>query len=156
MEGKTVNESYTLMTELVLPNDANTHGNVLGGKVMHLMDLAAAVAAMRHCRQAVVTVSVDSVRFHHPVRIGHLMLLEASVTRAFRTSMEVRVKVQSEHPLNGERKTTCTAFLTFVAIDSQGQPAPVPPVIAETKEQKKRYEEALERRRQRLSEDPSR
>ena len=144
------------MTELVLPNDANTQGNVLGGKVMHLMDLAAAVAAMRHCRQPVVTVSVDSVRFHHPVKVGHLMLLEASVTRTFKTSMEIRVEVQSEHPLTGERKMTCSAFLTFVAIGAEGQPVPVPSVIPETPEEERRYAEALKRRKRRLAEDPSR
>lgn len=144
------------MTELVLPNDANTQGNVLGGKVMHLMDLAAAVAAMRHCRQPVVTVSVDSVRFHHPVKVGHLMLLEASVTRTFKTSMEIRVEVQSEHPLTGERKMTCSAFLTFVAIGAEGQPVPVPSVIPETPEEERRYAEALRRRKRRLAEDPSR
>ncbi|HLV02086.1 MAG TPA: acyl-CoA thioesterase [Acidobacteriota bacterium] len=150
-----MDESYTRMTELVLPNDANTQGNVLGGKVLHLMDLAGAVAAMRHCRNPVVTVSVDSVRFHHPVKIGHLMLLEAVVTRAFKTSMEIRVEVQSEHPYTGERQTTCTAFFTFVAIDSEGKPTPVPPAIAETEEQKRRYEEALERRRRRLAANPN-
>jgi len=155
MQGKRVDESYTRMTELVLPNDANTQGNVLGGKVLHLMDLAGAVAAMRHCRNPVVTVSVDSVRFHHPVKIGHLMLLEAVVTRAFKTSMEIRVEVQSEHPYTGERQTTCTAFFTFVAIDSEGKPTPVPPAIAETEEQKRRYEEALERRRRRLAANPN-
>lgn len=139
------------MTQLALPNDANTHGTVLGGKVMHLMDLTAAIAASRHCRKPVVTVSVDSVRFHHPVRVGEVMLVEAVVTRAFRTSMEVQVTVQSENPRTGSRQKTCSAFLTFVAVDEHGKPTPVPPLVPETDEEKRRWELALERRRRRLA-----
>ncbi|GAB4238261.1 MAG: hypothetical protein Kow00109_12620 [Acidobacteriota bacterium] len=139
------------MTQLALPNDANTHGTVLGGKVMHLMDLTAAIAASRHCRKPVVTVSVDSVRFHHPVRVGEVMLVEAVVTRAFRTSMEVQVTVQSENPRTGSRQKTCSAFLTFVAVDEEGKPTPVPPLIPETDEERRRWELALERRKRRLA-----
>jgi acyl-CoA hydrolase len=152
MEVKTVAQSRTTMTEVVLPNDTNTLGNILGGKVMHLMDIAAAIAAYRHCRKPVVTVSVDSLQFLHPVKMGHILLLEASVTRAFTTSMEVEVEVCSEDPLSGERKKTSTAFLTFVSIDEQGRPIRVPAIAVETEEEKRRYEEALERRERRLGE----
>lgn len=151
MKAKTVADSRTTMTELVLPNDANTHGNVLGGKVMHLMDLAGAVAAFRHARRPVVTVSVDSVRFLHPVKVGEIMLFEAVVTRAFHTSMEVKVEVQSEHVLTGQRLKTCSAYLTFVALDPAGQPCPVPPLEPETEDEKRRYEGAQARREYRLS-----
>lgn len=148
--GKPVSHSRTTMTELVLPNDANTHGNILGGKVMHLMDLAGAIAAFRHCRLPVVTACVDSVVFHHPIKVGQLVLLEAVVTRAFSTSMEVEVEVCSEEPFSGRRIVTSTAFLTFVALDGEGKPAPVPPLIPETPEERQRYREALGRRRHRL------
>lgn len=149
-KGKKVSESRTAMTELVLPNDANTHGNVLGGKVMHLMDLAGAIAAFRHCRKPVVTAAVDSVRFLHPIKVGQLMLLEAVVTRAFRTSMEVEVSVFSEDPLTGRKLATCSAFLTLVALDEEGRPTQVPPLIPESDEEKQRYQAAEERRRRRL------
>jgi acyl-CoA hydrolase len=139
------------MTQIVLPNDANTHGNVLGGKVMHEIDLTGAIAAYRHCRQPVVTVSVDSVHFHHPVKVGDLMLLEAVITRAFTTSMEVEVEVRSENPLTGEQKRTCSAYLTFVAIDSSGRPSAVPPLLVETADEERRYEGALKRRQYRLT-----
>jgi len=152
MKGKPVSESRTTMTEVVLPNDANTHGNILGGKVMHLMDLAGAIAAFRHCRMPVVTVSVDSLRFLHPIKVGQLVLLEANLTRAFTTSMEVEVQVFSEDPLSGNRIKTSTAFLTFVALDKDGRPTPISPLIPETGEEKGRYRAALRRRRQRLRE----
>lgn len=149
---KTVSQSRTTMTEVVLPNDTNRHGNILGGKVMHLIDIAAAIAAYRHSRLPVVTVSVDSVRFLHSVKMGHIICLEACVTRAFKTSMEVEVRVASEDPLSGARRTTSTAFLTFVAIDEEGKPTPVPAIIPENDEERRRYEDAQERRKQRLRE----
>ncbi|MCZ6622902.1 MAG: acyl-CoA thioesterase [Deltaproteobacteria bacterium] len=152
MKGKPVSESRTTMTEVVLPNDANTHGNILGGKVMHLIDLAGAIAAFRHCRMPVVTVSVDSLRFLHPIRVGQLVLLEANMTRAFTTSMEVEAQVFSEDPLSGNRIKTSTAFLTFVALDKDGRPTPISPLIPETEEEKGRYRAALRRRRRRLRE----
>jgi acyl-CoA hydrolase len=151
MEPKPVSASRTTMSELVLPNDANTRGNVLGGKVMHLMDVAAAMAALRHCRQPVVTVSVDSLRFLHPVQVGEVMLLEAVVTRAFETSMEVLVEVESENMLTGKRKKTCSGFLTFVAVDSKGRPTPVPPIHPETDLERNRFAEAQQRREARLA-----
>ncbi len=140
------------MTEVVLPNDANTHGNILGGKVMHLMDLAGAIATFRHCRMPVVTISVDSLRFLHPIKVGQLVLLEANMTRAFTTSMEVEVQVFSEDPLSGNRIKTSTAFLSFVALDKDGRPTPISPLIPETEEEKGRYRAALRRRRRRLRE----
>lgn len=143
-------ESRVEMMELVLPNDANPLGNILGGKVMHLMDIAAAMAASRHSRRVCVTASVDSIDFLRPIRVGQAILLEAQVTDAARTSMEVRVNVYSENLRTGERHHTATAFFTFVALDENGRPTPVPAVIAETPEEKRLQEEARERRRARL------
>lgn len=150
MEGKRVCESRTTMTEFVLPNDSNTHGDVLGGKVMHLMDLAAAITAFRHCRNRVVTISVDSVRFLHPVKVGAVMMLEAVITRAFNSSMEIQVEVRSEDLITGKQRKTCSAFLTFVAIDRDGRPTSVPPLAPESDEEKKRFDGALKRRELRL------
>jgi acyl-CoA hydrolase len=138
------------MTELVLPNDANTHGNILGGRVMHLIDLAGAMAAFRHCRLPVVTVSVDSLVFLHPIKVGQLILLKAVVNRAFQTSMEVEVEVMSEDPLTGQRRRTSTAFLTFVALGENGKPTEAPPVLPGNREEERRYRLALKRRKLRL------
>lgn len=149
-DGRKVSDSYTSLTELVLPNDANTYGNVLGGKVMHLIDLAGAIAAHRHCRKTVVTTAVDSLRFLHPVKVGALMLMEAVVTRTFRTSMEVMVEVKSEDLLTGQQRKTCSAFLTFVAIDERSNPTPVSQLNPETDEEWARYEAAQVRRQRRL------
>jgi acyl-CoA hydrolase len=151
MEGKTVKESVSEYLELALPNDANGHGNVLGGKVMHLADLAAAMAAMRHARRAVVTASVDSLHFLHPVHISELMILRSSVNRVFRTSMEVGVKVETENLMTGQRLHTCSAYLTFVALDEQGKTIPIPAVIPETEDEQRRFREAGERREYRLA-----
>src|ERR1022692_307588 len=151
MEGKTVKESVSEYSELALPNDANGHGNVLGGKVMHLVDLAAAMAAMRHARRAVVTASVDSLHFLHPVHISELMILRSSVNRVFRTSMEVGVKVETENLMTGKRVHTCSAYLTFVALGDDRRATAVPPVIPETEEEMRRYREAGERREYRLA-----
>jgi acyl-CoA hydrolase len=147
---KPVRESQVEMTELVLPNDANTFGNILGGKVMHLMDIAGAIAARRHTRRPVVTVEVDSLTFHYPIKVGNIIVLKASVNRAFRTSLEVGVKVFSEDTVSGEVKHTASAYLTFVALDKKGKPARVPPILPETAEEKRRYETAAERRKARL------
>jgi acyl-CoA hydrolase len=151
MEGKTVRESTSEYSELALPNDANGLGNVLGGKVMHLVDLAAAMAAMRHSRRPVVTASVDSLHFLHPVRIGQLIVLRSSVNRVFRTSMEVGVHVETETLMTGEKLHTCSAYLTFVALNEDGKAAPVPPVIPETETEKRRFRQAGERREYRLA-----
>ena len=126
-EGKPVRASVSEYSELALPNDTNGLGNVLGGKVMHLVDLAAAMAALRHARRPVVTAAVDSMRFLHPVRIGQLIVLRSSVNRVFRSSMEVGVKVETEKLLTGEKLHTCSAYLTFVALDEKGKAVSVPP-----------------------------
>jgi len=151
LAGRFVRESISEYSEFALPNDANLLGNMLGGKVMHLVDLAAALAAARHSRCAVVTASVDHMSFLHPVHIGQLIVLRASVNRAFRTSMEVGVRVEVENLVTGEIKHTSSAYLTFVAIDSRGQRVAIPPVIPETEAEKRRYEEAAERRAYRLA-----
>jgi acyl-CoA hydrolase len=150
LAGRFVRESISEYSEFALPTDANTLGNVLGGKVMHLVDLAAALAAVRHARCPVVTASVDQMSFLHPVHIGQLIMLQSSVNRVFRTSMEVGVRVQAEDLLTGHRKHTSSAYLTFVAIDASGRRVPIPPVIPETDEEKRRYREAEERRSYRL------
>ena len=149
-QGKPVRESQSEYSELALPNDANGLGNVLGGKVMHLVDLAGALAAMRHARCPVVTASVDSMTFLHPVRIGQLIILRSSVNRVFRTSMEVGVKVWVEDLQKGERQHTSSAYLTFVAVDAKGNGVAVASVIPETEDERRRYDEALERREYRL------
>lgn len=150
-EGKAVRESISEYSELALPNDANGLGNVLGGKVMHLVDLAGAMAAMRHARRPVVTLSVDQLLFLHPVRVGELIVLRSSVNRVFRTSMEVGVKVTTEKLMTGERRHTCSAYLTFVALDENQKPTPITPVIPETEEEQRRYRQAGERRQYRLA-----
>lgn len=150
-KGKTVVESEVEMVEVVLPNDANVLGNILGGKVMHLIDIAGAIAAHRHARSLVVTASVDSLDFLHPIRVGQLIILKAHVTRAFQTSIESEVKVYLEDYVTGLRRQTSSAFVTYVALDQDGRPAKVPPVIPRTREEKRRYREALERRRRRLA-----
>ncbi|PYT34103.1 MAG: acyl-CoA thioesterase [Acidobacteria bacterium] len=150
MQGKPVRESQSEYSELALPNDANGLGHVLGGKVMHLVDLAGALAAIRHARCTVVTASIDHMNFLHPVHIGQLIILRSSVNRVFQTSMEVGVKVWVEDLLKGYLQHTSSAYLTFVAIDAQGKRVPVAPVIPETEEEKRRYTEALARREYRL------
>ena len=151
MEGKPVRQSISEYVEWALPNDANGLGNVLGGKVMHLVDLAGAMAAIRHCRKPVVTASVDSMHFLHPVRIGQLIVLRSSVNRVFRTSMEVGVKVETEELLTGTTLHTCSAYLTFVALDENRKATGIPAVIPETEEEHRRYREAGERREYRLA-----
>lgn len=139
------------MLEVVLPNDANPLGNILGGKVMHLIDIAGAIAAHRHCHSYVVTASVDSLDFLYPVRVGQIIMLQAFVTRAFSTSMEVEVNVYLEDYITGERRQTSSAFVTYVALDAAGKPSAVPRLIVRTGAEKRRYREALERRRRRLA-----
>lgn len=149
--GKKVAESQVVMNELVLPNDANLSGNVLGGRVMHLADLCAGMAAMRHARSLVATAAVDNLSFHHPIKVGELMILKASVNYTDRTSMEVGVRVEAENPHTGDRRHTSSAYLTFVALDEKGRPTPVPKVIPESSTEKRRYEAAKLRRRERLA-----
>ncbi len=149
--GRKVADSQVVMNELVLPNDANLSGNVLGGRVMHLADLCAGMAAMRHCRGMVATVAMDNLSFHHPIKVGELMILKASVNCTDRTSMEVGVRVEAENPRTGERRHTSSAYLTFVALDENGRPTLVPQVIPETEEERRRYQDAGKRRSERLA-----
>jgi acyl-CoA hydrolase len=150
LAGRPVSASRTQMTELVLPQDSNLLGNILGGRVMHMIDIAGAIAAHRHCHRQVVTASVDHLDFLNPVRVGDLMILEAQVNRAFHTSVEVGVEVFSEDSVAGVRKHTTTAFLTFVALDDACQAVPVPPLLVKTSEERRRYREAGKRRDQRM------
>jgi acyl-CoA hydrolase len=143
-------ESKVEMTEMVLPNDANRLGNLLGGRLMHMIDIAAAIAASRHTHRVCVTASVDELHFHHPIRIGEVVTLKASVNRAFNTSVEVGVRVSKEDLLTGESEHTNSAYLTFVAIDDDGRPVPVPRIKPVTKEEKRRYRDAARRRDLRL------
>lgn len=139
------------MVEAVLPNDANVVGYILGGRVMHLIDIAAALAAHRHSNSMVVTASVDYLDFRNPIRVGEWIVLKSSVNRVFSSSMEVGVKVFSENVLTGERKHTSSAYLTFVAIDAEGRPHDVPPLILETADDRRRYRQAAGRRKIRLA-----
>jgi acyl-CoA hydrolase len=150
LPGRRVSESVSDYSEIALPIYANPLGNLLGGRIMHLVDLAAALAAMRHARCPVVTASIDQMSFLHPVHIGQLLILKASVNRVFRTSMEVGVKVWSEDLVTGERLHTSSAYTTFVALDKAGNRVPAPPVIPETSLEKLRFQEAGERRAYRL------
>lgn len=150
IEGRPVRESVSEYSEFALQNDANVLGSVLGGKVMHLVDLAGALAASRHARCPVVTASVDSMTFLRPIRIGQLVILRSSVNRVFHTSMEVGVKVFVEDLMSGAVGHTSSAYLTFVAVDAHGNRVEVPPVIPETEEEKRRFEEAGRRREYRL------
>lgn len=147
---KRVQESNIEMVELVLPNDTNQMGNLLGGRLMHWIDIVAAMAATRHSNHICVTAAVDELRFLYPVKLGELVILKASVNRVFNTSMEVGVKVFSENPLTGERKHSNSAYLTFVSIDSSGNPTRAVSTRPETLEENRRYEQALVRREQRL------
>ena len=141
------------MVQLVLPNDANTLGNVLGGMVLHWIDLAAAVVAHRHCRSEAVTASIDRVSFLAPIRVGQVAMIAARMTYTGRTSMEIRVDVQSEDLLTGERQQTSTAYVTFVAIDKKGRPKPVPPLVLETEDERREARAAEARRAVRLNEE---
>ena len=149
---KPVSASQSEMAEIVLPNDANPLGALLGGRLMHWIDLAGAMAAHRHSRHHVVTASIDHLDFLTPVHVGDLVILQSSVNRAFHTSMEVGVKVWVESYIEATRKHVSSAFLTFVAIDRDGRRVPVPPVIPETEDQKRRYEGAGRRRESRQKE----
>lgn len=145
MEAKKTGESRTILTDIVLPPDTNYHGTIFGGNVMAYMDKVASIAAMRHCRKAVVTASSDSLDFLAPIKTGEAICLEAYVTWTHNTSMEVYVKVQAENLLTGEKRLTSRAYLTFVALDENNHPAVVPPVIPETDEEKWNYLTAQER-----------
>ena len=138
------------MVQLVLPNDANTLGNVLGGMVLHWADLAAAVVAHRHCRSEAVTASMDQVSFLAPIKVGQVAAFSARMTYVGRTSMEIRVDVESEDLGTGQKRKTSTAYMTFVSIDKKGRPKTVPPLILETEEERREARAAQERRDERL------
>jgi acyl-CoA hydrolase len=150
-EPKFVKDSQVTMIELVLPNDTNVMNNLLGGRLMHWMDIATAIAAAKHCNLIAVTAAVDKLTFHTPIKLGEVVTLKASVNRAFRTSMEVGVRVEAEDIETGEIKHANSAYFTFVGVDKlTGKKVEVPPISPQTTEEKKRFEEALQRRNQRL------
>jgi acyl-CoA hydrolase len=149
-EKKTVKRSHVQMTELVLPNDTNQLGNLLGGTLMHWVDIAAAMSASRHSNRICVTASVDEMNFLMPVKLGQVVHIFASVNRAFTTSMEVGVHVEVEDLRTGDSRHVNTAFLTFVALDDFGHTSAVPPIIPESADEKARYEAAQSRRNARL------
>ena len=150
MEPKSPSQSFTEMVQVVLPNDANPLGFILGGTVMHLIDIAGAIAAQRHTRAEMVTAAVDGLQFLYPIRVGDLIVLQARVTAAFTTSLETEVQVYSEETLTGQRRLTSHAYLTFATIDKDGVRAKVPPLLAESDEDRAKLAAALERRRGRL------
>ncbi len=149
---KPVSASRVEMVEMIMPSEANPLGSASGGVILRWIDIAAAIAASRHCRRQVVTASFDEVDFLHPVRVGDLLILKASVNFAGRTSMEIGVKVLSENPKTGETRHTASAYTTFVALDDWGHASPVPPLLLETGEDRRRNEQAKARREQRLAE----
>ena len=144
-------DSYTEMTQVVLPNDANPLGYILGGTVMHLIDIAGAIACHRHTRSLLVTAAVDGLQFLHPIKIGDLIILQATVTATYATSLEVEVKVYSEETLTGTRKLTSLAYLTFVAVTQDNKRCAVPPLQLDTDAEKRRAWEADQRREARLA-----
>lgn len=143
-------ESEVSMTELVLPNDTNTLNNLMGGRLMHWMDVVSAIAAQKHSNRIVVTASVDNISFKHPIRLGNVVTLKARVTRAFNSSMEVRIDVKAEDIPSSTVTESNSAFFTFVAVDQLGRPIDVPEVEPETEEEKELYIGALRRRQLRL------
>jgi len=152
---KTVKESQVIMHELVLPNDTNLLGNILGGRVMHLMDICAAMSAYKHARRPVVTASVDHLDFLAPAKKGDIVILRSSVNYIHKTSMEVGVRIEAETPLTGEVRHTATAYLTFVALNDNNKPMKIPDILPETEKEKYRYNEGKKRslvRRKRLKE----
>ena len=150
MKSKKPSESMTTMSEIVLPNDTNTLGNLMGGKLMHWMDIAAAMACMRHCNCPVVTASADNISFEKPIKLGNVLTVEAKVTRAFNTSMEVYLKVNGEDLTTQFKYLTNEAYMTFVALDANGKPTSVPELVPETMEEKMKFDGALRRRQLRL------
>lgn len=147
---KTAKESHIVMTELVLPNDTNTFGNLMGGRLMYWMDIAAALAAGKHCNAPVVTASVDNISFENPIKLGNVVHIEAKVSRAFNSSMEVHMKVWGEDVTQQYRYKSNEAYYTFVALDPNRKPRPVPALIPETEEEIRLHEGALRRRQVRL------
>lgn len=150
LKTKTPDDSFVVMTELVLPNDTNVFGNLMGGRLMYWMDIAAALSSMKHCGFPAVTASVDNISFENPIRLGNVVHIEARVSRAFKTSMEVHMNVWGEDALKQLRYKSNEAYYTFVAIDPSGKPTAVPSVVPQTEEQVKLFDGALRRRQIRL------
>ncbi|MEY2799504.1 MAG: hypothetical protein RI934_492 [Bacteroidota bacterium] len=150
MNAKLASASQTIMNEIVLPNDTNTLNNLMGGRLLHLMDIAAAMAAQKHSNRIVVTASVDNVSFKAPIRLGDVVTIHAKITRSFNSSMEIRIDVWSENIPSGRKEKSNEAYYTFVAVDQTGRPIPVPTVTVETDEERKLYDGALRRRQLRL------
>jgi Acyl-CoA hydrolase len=150
MQPKHPQDTHVIMSELVLPNDTNTLGNLMGGRLMHWMDIAAAISAQKHCNCPVVTASVDNVSFNNPIKLGNVITIEARLTRSFNTSMEVYLRVYGEDLTAQYRYLTNEAYLTFVALDPNGKPRKVPEIIPQTEIEKKVYDGALRRRQLRL------
>jgi uncharacterized protein (TIGR00369 family) len=150
-KAKPIRASQINIAQLMQPEHANNLGNVHGGWIMKLVDEAGALACMRHAQRRVVTVAIDQMVFRQPIRIGDVVILNAEVTYAGRTSMEAEVQVTAENPVTGERTHTNTAYLVYVALDRNGQPAPVPPLFAETDDERLRMLQAQERQKHRLS-----
>jgi acyl-CoA hydrolase len=148
---KSARESEVVMTQMILPSDANAVNTAFGGKVMEWIDICGAVSAQRHCRQVVVTASMDDLHFHAPIKVGWTVTLHSRVIAAFRTSMEVGVTVTAENPLTGERHIATSALLTFVALTADGKRIPVPPLKLETEQEREAFREAEARRLERLS-----
>ena len=146
MKVKTPSDSVCINTEIVLPNDTNTLGNLMGGRLLHWMDICAAVSSHRHCARVVVTASVNNVAFNQPIRLGEIVTLQAKVSRAFNSSMEVFIDVWVENNSTGEKRKCNEAIYTFVAVDQVGNPINVPEIKPESEEEKKRYDGALRRR----------
>ena len=147
---KKASESLVVMTELVLPNDTNTFGNLMGGRLMYWMDIAAALAAMKHCAAPVVTASVDNISFENPIKLGNVVHIEATLTRSFNSSMEVHLNVWGEDVIQQYRYKSNEAYYTFVALDPNGKPRKVNELIPETEDEKKLFDGALRRRQLRL------
>ncbi|MEZ4805747.1 MAG: acyl-CoA thioesterase [Bacteroidia bacterium] len=147
---KKSSESHTIMNEIVLPNDTNTLNNLMGGKLLHWMDIVAAISAQKHCNNIVVTASVDGVSFKEAIRLGDVVTLEAYVTRSFNTSMEVYIEVYAQNIPRGERYKCNDAYYTFVAIDSRNKPVKVPAVEPESEDEKLKFDGAIRRRQVRL------
>ena len=149
-ETKTVARSRCVMTEIVLPNDSNGLGNMMGGRLLHLMDVSAAISAQRHANQVCVTAAVDSVTFQAPIHEGDVVIIESQVNRAFTTSMEIELNVWAENPRARTKRKCNQAYFTFVAVDADGRPMAVPEIVPETEDEKERYKEAIRRRELRL------
>jgi len=150
MEARKASDSFVTMNELVLPNDTNTFGDLMGGKLMYWMDIAAYLAAAKHCNSAAMTASVDNISFKTPIKLGNVICIEAIVTRAFNTSMEIHLKVWNQNMITQSRALSNEAFFTFVALDDNKRPKQVPAIIAESEEEIKYFDGALRRRQMRL------